>query len=80
VQPLVEKYCHIHLKFIQDLERLFRQCQKHFEEVEDPNIKSRSSSIIEQLERDLRYFRDLTPEVLRNTDLVKALLTIVKVK
>jgi hypothetical protein len=74
VRPLIEKYCRKHLKFIQDLERLFRHCQKNFEEVEDPNIKNRCNSTIERLERDLRDFRDMTPEVLRNAELMHSLL------
>lgn len=68
---LIEGYSNAHLKFIQDLELMFRYCQKLIDETEDSNIKNMCNSTIGLLERDLRDFRDMTPKVLRNTELIK---------
>jgi hypothetical protein len=68
---LIEGYCNSHLNFIQDLEFMFRYCQKIIDETEDSNIKNMCNSTIGLLERDLRDFRDMTPKVVRNTGLIK---------
>lgn len=75
IHPLIERYRYTHLKFIQDLELLFRHCQMLIEETEDPNIKNMCNCTIELLERHLRDFRNMTPKVLRNTELIKVLST-----
>ncbi len=70
-QEFIDASYKAHFHSIENLVKVVKECQKQYDIVDDPKLKKRYETLMKSAQKDLLKTRWMTPQVLKNFELMQ---------